>query len=170
MAFYIDESSNIQWGLDQSTGGVTFRTQLKNDEITSVRGEELQINDILEFGGGNACSDACMADSDGYAIGLKLNGITFDENRQQWDVNGGFVYLDNSAVVPFEKLDSTATSCTTGASFAGTDLIPKVDGCTNPVASNYDPDATYDDGSCILTPLSVVADSILEELGCPPRS
>ena len=102
--------------------------------------------EVVAFGSGYG------ADSDGYAedtgaitltttptqYTLDLTGITYT------DIAGGFSWTSpGAATITFYVDDIVMTNAST------------VPGCTDPLATNYDPSATGDDGSCTYGPVAL---------------
>lgn len=84
---------------------------------------------------------------------LKKEGVTVltkTENGAPYDLNGGTAYAFVNGNYSLEVKDKTGSLPAINFT-VGTTTTP-VRGCTNPLATNYNPLATEDDGSCILPP------------------
>lgn len=90
-------------------------------------------------------------DGDGICDGLEVEGCTDSSACNYLELATDD---DNSCLIPIE-LCSVCNSTNTSLEIVDTDGdgicdAEEIPGCTNPGASNYNPEATDDDGSCIL--------------------
>ena len=77
----------------------------------------------------------------------QINTATGKISGTVWSQNYGWIQLSSPETPSGSSYDPSVGLVT---SWHGCGSSPTVPGCTNPVASNYNPSATTDDGSCIL--------------------
>ena len=88
---------------------------------------------------------SCLTCNDGYAFASASNGTTPYTYMWSNGVSGAFNFsigIGTYVVFVSDALGNTATATVTLSAAAS------VPGCTDPNATNYDPSATVDDGSC----------------------
>jgi len=91
----------------------------------------------------------------GYGIALGVESVSFNlPSESCYTFN---IYDSNGSSTSLSYLLSTGGNTISGSDFGSSESINfyvgEIYGCTNPIATNYNPDATQNDGSCEFVPL-----------------
>jgi hypothetical protein len=126
--------------------GVTVISQ--QDNISPVC--DLAITSVATTGesapGGNGIAQVFATSSNG--------PIQYSLDNSSWQSSSSFSALAGGSYTAYVKDD---LSCLANQAFSISAYVPPapVLGCTNPAASNYNPAATQDDGTCVFPPAPV---------------
>ena len=113
--------------------------------LTSSDGTEFYTTTLWQWPNGSSATETICVPDDCYSITC---------NGGYWQSEVSWTLTDTNGIV----LKSG------GAPYGGSLCLPVAYGCTDPLASNYDPSADYNDGSCMYPPM--ILSAIVSDISC----